>query len=228
MSDPTPPDHPPESPKHRKRLRRREIGYAPRFLTFSCYQRMQLFDTPTLKQVFVDSLRRVHARGDFELIAWVIMPEHIHLMVRPLPGVIWAPIAAGLKTSVSKRILNRWQRTRTPILPLLHDARGDLHFWQPGGGFDRNVRGDGELEKEIRYIHNNPVERELVAKPTDWEWSSARFWAARHERYRETRTWTQSRDEPDGWEGWWKDDDGLACDWPPGDWRAWAMWPEFV
>src|SRR6185369_6817248 len=109
---------------HRKRLRRREIDYTPRYLTFSCYQRLQLFATPALKRAFVDALRRAHAKGDFELIAWVIMPEHIHLMVRPTPGVLWAPIAAGLRTSVSKRILNRWQRIRPPILPLLHDARG--------------------------------------------------------------------------------------------------------
>ena len=89
MADPTPPDPPPKSPKHRKRLRRREIGYAPRFLTFSCYQRIQLFGTPALKRVFIDALRRVHGKGGFELIAWVIMPEHIHLMVRPMLGVAW-------------------------------------------------------------------------------------------------------------------------------------------
>ncbi len=183
--------------------------------------------TPALKQVFIESLRRARAKGEFELIARVVMPEHIHLMVRPMHGVEWAPIAAGLKTSVGKRILNRWQKTRAPILSRLRDQRGDLHFWQPGGGFDRNVRDDAELEKEIRFIHRNPVERELVEKPTDWEWSSAKFWTARHERYRDIRTWSQSRDQPEGWDGWWRKEAGLACDWPPGDWRAWAMWPAF-
>jgi putative transposase len=197
-------------------------------LTFSCYQRLPLLGTPALKRVFLDALGRARGKGSFELIAWVIMPEHLHLMVRPMPGLRWAPVAAGLKTSVGMRILNRWKRINAPILSRLYDARGDLHFWQPGGGFDRNVRRDDELEKEIHYIHNNPVERELVKKPTDWTWSSARFWAARHERYQDARVWEQAREEPEGSEAWWDRGRGMPCDWPPGDWRAWAMWSGFM
>ena len=212
---------------HRKRMRRRESSNSPRYLTFSCYQRLQLFGSPELRRVFVEAVRRAHEKEHFDLIAWVIMPEHIHPMVRPGPDVRvledegandrgvgntglleWGPITAGLKTSVAKRILNRWRRLHAPILSRLRNAGGELHFWQPGGGFDRNVRNDGELEREIRYIHRNPVERELVQKPTDWDWSSARFWAARHE----------GRDP---------DPDDLWCDWPPGDSRAWAMWSGF-
>ena len=208
------PDLPQQDPtptptRHRKRLRRRESMNSPRFLTFSCYRQLQLFGTPALRGVFVEALRRAWERETFDLIAWVIMPEHVHLMVRPRPGVKWATIAAGLKTSVGKLILNKWKKAGARILTRLYDARGDLHFWQPGGGFDRNVRNDGELEKEIRYIHRNPVVRELVEKPTDWEWSSARFWAARFEGR-----------EPEPNDLW--------CDWPPGDTRAWAMWSGFL
>ncbi|HMN41571.1 MAG TPA: transposase [Phycisphaerales bacterium] len=230
MPDPAPQDRPLSQP-HRKRLRRRETGYTPRFLTFSCYHRLPLLGTPALRWVFVDALQHAHAKGRFQLIAWVVMPEHLHLMIRPLPGVKWAPIAAGLKTSVAKRILKHWKNRRppAPILARLHDARGDLHFWQPGGGFDRNVRSEAELEKEIRYIHHNPVTRELAARPEDWTWSSARFWIARHERYRDVLSWERSRDDPEPWDGWWsRAEGGLACDWPPGDWRSWAKWTGFV
>ena len=50
-------------------------------------------------------------------------------------------------------------------------------FWQCGGGYDRNATEPRTLLQMIDYIHNNPVRRGLVAKATDWIWSSARFHA---------------------------------------------------
>ena len=49
-------------------------------------------------------------------------------------------------------------------------------FWQKGGGYDRNFWNSREIRKQIDYIHMNPVRRELVENPEDWEWSSAGFW----------------------------------------------------
>ena len=46
-------------------------------------------------------------------------------------------------------------------------------FWQDGGGYDRNLRTAEELREMLKYVHNNPVRRELVARPEDWPWSSA-------------------------------------------------------
>ncbi|MBU0717323.1 MAG: hypothetical protein KJ749_03665 [Planctomycetes bacterium] len=45
-----------------------------------------------------------------------------------------------------------------------------------GGGFDRNIFREKTVPAVIDYIHANPVRRELVQQPTDWPWSSARFW----------------------------------------------------
>ncbi len=50
----------------------------------------------------------------------------------------------------------------------------ERHFWQPGGGYDRNIVSNDALYHAIKYIHANPVRRNLVARPTDWAWSSAR------------------------------------------------------
>jgi putative transposase len=50
-------------------------------------------------------------------------------------------------------------------------------FWQDGGGYDRNIRNSRAMRDVFTYIHNNPVERGLVIRPEDWEWSSARDWA---------------------------------------------------
>jgi len=58
-----------------------------------------------------------------------------------------------------------------------HGRRRVFHFWQPGGGYDSNITETGDLSGVVEYIHANPVRRGLVANPTDWIWSSARFWA---------------------------------------------------
>src|SRR5262249_48785979 len=50
-------------------------------------------------------------------------------------------------------------------------------FWQPGGGYDRNITSAAALRAVIDYIHANPVRRGLVARAEDWEWSSARWYA---------------------------------------------------
>lgn len=57
-----------------------------------------------------------------------------------------------------------------------HGQRRVFHFRQPGGGYDRNIRLEKSLVEIVDYIHANAVRRGLVATPTDWVWSSARFW----------------------------------------------------
>ena len=52
------------------------------------------------------------------------------------------------------------------------------HFWQRGGGYDRNVTEPSTLEKMMEYIHLNPVRRGLVEQATDWKWSSANWYVS--------------------------------------------------
>ena len=49
-------------------------------------------------------------------------------------------------------------------------------FWMRGGGYDRNLRSLDDVREKIRYIHANPVRRNLVDKVEDWKWSSYRAW----------------------------------------------------
>lgn len=50
-------------------------------------------------------------------------------------------------------------------------------FWQPGGGYDRNVVEVATVHQMIEYLHANPIRRGLVEHAEDWEWSSARWYA---------------------------------------------------
>jgi len=95
----------------------------------------------------------------YDLRAWVIMPNHVHLLflVRDVP--MWQLMDAwkGYTAKEANKVLGR---------------KG--HFWQEGY-WDTYMR-DGEHEsKTRRYIENNPTKAKLVASPKEWLWSSARF-----------------------------------------------------
>ncbi len=163
-------------PAIRKRMKRREGGGDARFITFSCEQRLPLLGNPAIRDLFVRSLAACRARFGFELFAWVVMPEHVHLIVRPRKSDLFARALLFLKLSVAQRVIARWRELGAPILSKITRPDGSPRFWQKGGGFDRNIRHEGEFAREVRYVHRNPVERGLVERPGDWAWSSARWW----------------------------------------------------
>jgi putative transposase len=156
----------------RKKMVRYEVPGTARFLTFSCFDRLPLFNNDQIKSRFVHMLSDVATRKDMKVLAWVVMPEHVHLVLLPsAPGQITA-VLTSLKSMVAAQVLARWRSLDALILRKLRDSTGD-HFWQPGGGYDRNVVGDELLEK-IAYCHRNPITRGLVKRSVDWPWSSAR------------------------------------------------------
>ena len=151
-------------------------------LTFSCFQRLPLLAKERSRSWFVSAMRC--ARRDLRLSIWayVIMPEHVHVIVYPQEREYKiARIRTALKLPVTHKAIRFLERSAPAFLEKLKDVQpnGDLHyrFWQRGGGYDRNVVEPATLMQMIEYIHNNPVRRGLVAKATDWVWSSARFHA---------------------------------------------------
>ena len=117
---------------------------------------------------------------DFDLWAWVVMPEHVHLIVRPRPAVSdIALIRKAIKSPVATSAL-AWLEDLAPHwLPRLTRARGEKTerlFWQSGGGYDRNITEPKTLAAAIDYIHMNPVRRGLVERAEDWPWSSAAWY----------------------------------------------------
>ncbi|MCC6676880.1 MAG: transposase [Phycisphaerales bacterium] len=187
----------------RKRMKRREVPAGIRFVTCSCQGRLPLFSNAQICGVFVEALIAARRKYKFELYAWVLMPEHVHMMVRPNDEVALDRVLLSMKLSVAMKVIARWTEMRAPILARLDDGGGSPRFWQKGGGFDRNVRDGSELCREIRYIHRNPVERGLVSRPEEWKWSSVRWWMG-------------------------KRDGEVECDPPPGDPRSWNRWKGYL
>lgn len=158
-------------PAPRKALRRYEVPGTARFLTFSCYHRLPLFGNDRIKDRFVEHLLRVTRKPGIDVFAWVVMPEHIHLVLM-LERMTVETVLRSLKGPFASEVLAVWRQLRAPILTKIDG------FWQRGGGYDRNVFGTELLEK-IDYCHNNPVKRGLCETCTDWKWSSARTYESR-------------------------------------------------
>ncbi len=110
-------------------------------------------------------------------MAWVIMPEHFHLLLRPAAEQTAATILRRLKAPFARRVLARWRELDAPVIPRIRARSGQLHFWQVGGGYDRNLVSQAEVLEKINYIHANPVRRGLAATPTEYRWSSAAHYA---------------------------------------------------
>ena len=126
------------------------------FVTFSCYRRRQYLRSSPAPDLFERSLETMRARYDFFVIGYVIMPEHVHILLsEPKRGALATALQA-LKLSVGV------QRTERP-------------FWQ-ARYYDFNVFTERKRIEKLKYIHRNPVMRGLVAEPEDWALSSFRHY----------------------------------------------------
>jgi len=168
--------------KRRKLKKSYDIPGHAHFLTYSCHQRLPLLTKDRTRQWVVDELEAARRHHDFCLWAYVVMPEHVHILIRPrTPEYRMADILASLKRNVSKLAKEHLQATKQTVwlkkLEVRRGSRNVFRFWQAGGGYDENIWSDRTLLDVIEYVHANPVRRGLVAQPLEWRWSSAAFWA---------------------------------------------------
>jgi len=128
----------------------------------------------------LDALQMARQQGKYDLWAYVIMPEHVHVVLLPHSGVKISQILTTLKQSVTKRAILWLTQNHPDFLRHLEDlqpsGRCAHRFWQRGGGYDRNLRTVADVYEKIEYVRNNPVRRGLVARAQDWPWSSCRAW----------------------------------------------------
>jgi putative transposase len=167
-------------PYRKSRRSFNEPGHA-HFLTYSCYDRLPLLNKDRTREWVIEAMQSVRERHELDLIAYVIMPEHVHQLVLPRrDDYRMDRILADLKRPVSVRAKRHLRENNDrDWLERLTVREGNeevFRFWLPGGGFDRNITTRMSLPQIIEYMHNNPVRRGLVSSPLEWEWSSARFW----------------------------------------------------
>ena len=169
-------------PPHRKRRRTfNEPGHA-HYLTYSCVHGLPLLLRDRSRRWVIEAIGIARDRHACDLFAYVIMPEHVHLLVRPRRAVYdMARLLYDLKRSVSWKAKAWLKESREEAwlnrLTARRGRRKVFRFWQPGGGFDRNIVSEKGIWNVVEYIHANPVRRGLVERTADWLWSSAGFWA---------------------------------------------------
>ena len=147
------------------------------FLTFSCYRRLPLLATVHARQLFLWELARVRAEYGFLLVGYVVMPEHVHLLISEPKKGTPSTVLQMLKQRVSQKMRKKRRNACEKQLRLAFPEPGENSrcFWQPRF-YDFNVYTNGKKREKLEYMHSNPVTRGLVKHPKDWPWSSWWFY----------------------------------------------------
>jgi putative transposase len=147
------------------------------FLTFSCYRRLPLLGSVRARNVFVCALGEMRKRYGFRLVGYVVMPDHVHLLISEAPKGMPSDVLKVLKQRVSRDLRRKKRGAPAGQLSLAFAKRGEelAHFWQPRF-YDFNVYSAMKQREKLEYMHANPVKRGLVKNPRAWIWSSYLFY----------------------------------------------------
>ena len=147
------------------------------FITFSCYRRLPFLKTAQARDVFVRELAKVRDELGFHLLGYVVMPEHVHLLMSEPPSGTPSTVLHKLKLRVARRLRKRSKRATAAQLPLPFPADGGAPraFWQ-ARFYDFNVYTQRKKLEKLHYMHANPITRKLVLHPGQWPWSSWAFY----------------------------------------------------
>jgi putative transposase len=138
--------------------RRHNLGHL-HFITFSCHHRLPYLETAEHKEILEQVIERTRRAHNFVLYAYVLMPEHLHLLLSEPKNHSLSSTMRVIKGESSK---------------LLKGKRN--HFWQPRY-YDFNLFTTHKFKEKIQYIHRNPVKRGLVTNPEGYRWSSFNHYA---------------------------------------------------
>jgi putative transposase len=132
------------------------------FVTFSCYRRLPLLSSPRSRNLLVETLAKIRDRYEFALVGYVVMPEHVHLLIGEPERGTPSTVLQVLKERASRLISDH----------------SSPQFWQ-SRFYDFNVWSAKKKMEKLLYMHLNPVKRGLVTHPADWSWSSFGFYRDR-------------------------------------------------
>ncbi len=171
-------------PAHLRRIN--EPGHV-HFWTISCHRRLGFFQHDGMEQIVVDALELLQRKLGVCLVGYVIMPEHVHVLLYPHARGCDEPI--GISTLLGafkqhvgfhgKEWLRGYWRAHGQLWspPLTQWAVGDemgKPIWNTRG-YDFNIDRQDTLIEKLNYCHKNPITRGLVQRVEDWPWSSYRF-----------------------------------------------------
>jgi putative transposase len=162
-----------------KRIQHFDNPFEVHELTFSTDGHRPLLAMTGTYGMLGTAVQRAVDRHQFDLIGFVFMPEHVHLLVKSrLAEYSTAVLLYAIKRPFSFRLKSLLLARASPLVQELtvRERPGKTSFrcWQEGPGYDRNLVSEDALTNSLKYIHRNPVRRGLCERPEDWRWSSFR------------------------------------------------------
>ena len=156
------------------------------FVTSTVVGFVQLFQIKELADILINNLAFYQNRGDFTILAYVIMPNHFHLILKVSKKTTISKVIGNLKRITSRQISKKLlELNRNDLIQRLKDKAkeeptNDSKIWKYR--FDCLVINNLEtLKQKIKYIHNNPVKKQFVENPVEWKFSSALNYAGNAE-----------------------------------------------
>ena len=145
------------------------------FITCSCYRRLPLLSSARSRDRFLSILEQTRERYGFVVVGYVVMPEHIHLLLTEPKIGTPSTVMQVLKQRTARALLPKSKRRNRSQLNLFGEGTQRRAFWQ-ARFYDFNVWTTEKRVEKLKYMHRNPVKRGLVASPEQWPWSSYRFY----------------------------------------------------
>jgi putative transposase len=141
------------------------------FITFSCYARRPYLGDPNARNKFLQILDEVRSRHQFQLLGYVVMPEHVHLVISEPQTGDPSKSMQMLKQTVARQMKLRHQAPSAKASSAHSSGEDQQAFWQRRF-YDFNVWSSKKLQDKLDYMHRNPLQRQLVRHPAHWPWSS--------------------------------------------------------
>ena len=147
------------------------------FITFCCYQRRALLGTMRVRNLAVRILGEVRSKYGFPLVGYVIMPEHVHLLIGESRTLSPAKVVHVFKQRLSRRMRGKKRGEAKQLRLRFAEEETELRrFWQRRY-YDFNVYTRKKMKEKLEYMHANPTTEKLVKHPKDWPWSSWMYYA---------------------------------------------------
>jgi putative transposase len=155
------------------------------FVTTRTHENRPYFKNDEFAYILLGELQFYNEKYGFTLMGYVIMPDHVHLLLwwdkQEKPALTVSKIMQGVKAGTAMRIVGilKSRGLEQVLQPTQknfavsksHKRNLRYRLWQPGF-YDFNVHGEEKLLEKLNYMHNNPVKTGLTSSPCDYRWSS--------------------------------------------------------
>jgi putative transposase len=160
-------------------FRRYYVPGAAVFITQVVHERQPILADPRVLKLLRSTLQTVKEFHPFCMLAYVFLPDHIHLIIQPTGDSNFSQIMHSLKPNFT-RSYKRLMGHEEPL------KLWQKRFW------DHVIREERDLENHLHYVHFNPVKHGYVSDPRQWLDSSYREWEARG-LYQKEITWIEPK-----------------------------------